>query len=124
MPQHVVPLPTEVAIVPREEWDQQRVAPRYHCAPATPAQIVIASQSSEVHRGWVLDLSARGAGMLLPKALPADTLILVQVKSNDGQRSYSLPGRVVHATTQPTGDWLVGCEFAEPLTSDDLEALL
>jgi hypothetical protein len=77
-----------------------------------------------MHRGWLLDLSTRGVGMLLPEPLSPETLVVVQLKSNDGQRSYALPARVIHATTQPTGDWLVGCEFADPLTADDLDALL
>src|SRR5437016_3440982 len=120
MAQHLVPLPAEVALVPRSQWDRRRSEARYHCGPATLARIV-AVQPNEMRRGWVLDLSTRGAGVLMTQALSTETLIVLHLKSTNGERRYELPGRIVHATTQPNGDWLVGCEFADPLTPDDLD---
>ncbi len=123
MPQQLVPLPAEVAVVPRSQWDHRRAQPRYHCGPATLGRVVTPG-AAETQRGWVLDLSARGAGLLLSKPLPPQTLCVLHLKSTTGQRRYELPGRVVHATTQPNGDWLIGCEFADALSADDLDALL
>ena len=122
-PQKVVPLPVEIDVVPRGQWDQRRSAPRYHCGPATLGRLVVVRQR-ETHHGWVLNLSTHGAGVLLTQALAVETLLVLHVKSTDGQRRYELPGRVIHSTTQFSGDWLVGCVFADPLSADDLEALL
>jgi hypothetical protein len=119
----LVPMPAEVRVVPRGQWDRRRREPRYHCGPATLGRLV-ARESGEIRRGWVLDLSIYGAGLLMPQPLPEGTLMVLHVKSTAGDRSYALPGHVVHATTQMSGDWLVGCEFADPLSADDLDALL
>jgi hypothetical protein len=123
MGQQLVPLPAEIQVVPRHQWDRRRVSPRYHCGPATLGRVVT-GQPVETHRGWVLNLSTRGTGLLLPQPLAADTLFVLHLKSAVSDRRYELPGRVVHATTQVNGDWLIGCEFADPLSPDDLEALL
>ena len=122
-PQKLVPLPVELDVVAPTQWDQRRSEPRYHCGPATLGSLVIPRQH-ETHHGWVLNLSTHGAGVLMAQPLAAETLFVLHVKSADGQRRYELPGRVVHATTQFSGDWLVGCVFADPLSADDLEALL
>jgi PilZ domain len=118
-----VPLPVEIRLVSRRHWDKRRVEARYHCGPATLGQVMIAEQLENL-RGWILDLSANGAGVLLSAPLPLDTLFVLHLKSTDGERRYELPGRVVHATTQTSGDWLIGCRFADPLSADDLDALL
>jgi hypothetical protein len=119
----VVPLHAEIRVVPRNQWDKRRAAPRYHCGPATLGHLV-APDSGEIRRGWVLDLSTGGAGLLLPQPLPPGSLVVLHIKSSTGDRRYELPGRVIHATTQLSGDWLVGCEFADPLADEDLDALL
>jgi hypothetical protein len=119
----LVPIPAEICVVPQSQWDQRRGEPRYHCGPATLGRF-IAGAPQEMRRGWVFNLSTRGAGLLLPQPLEPQTLLVLHLKSSAGNRHYELPGRVVHATMQLDGDWLVGCEFADLLTSDDLEALL
>jgi hypothetical protein len=123
MPEKLVPLPAEVQLAPRGRWDQRRSEPRYHCGPATLGQ-VCTSESAETCRGWVLDLSAQGAGVLLNQPLPPETFCILLIKTTAGDRRYELLGRVMHATTRPTGDWLIGCQFIDPLTADDLDALL
>jgi hypothetical protein len=71
-----------------------------------------------------LDLSSHGAGVLLPHPLEDHTDFILHIKSTDGDRRYELTCRVVHATCQPLGDWLIGCEFESHLSSEDLDALL
>jgi hypothetical protein len=123
MASKLVPLPAEIRLVPRNHWDRRRREPRYHCGPATLGRLET-GEPVEVHRGWVLNLSLHGAGLLLAQPLEAETLFVLHLKSSGGDRWYELPGRVVHAATQVSGDWLVGCEFADPLSADDLDALL
>jgi hypothetical protein len=119
----LVPIPAEICVVPRTQWEKRRCEPRYHCGLATLGRFV-AGQPHELHRVWVLNLSTRGTGLLLAQPLSVETLLVLHLKSTAGDRRYELPGRVVHATVQISGDWLVGCEFADPLSADDLEALL
>jgi len=123
MAQQLVPLPAEIRLVPRSQWNRRRREARYHCGPATLGQ-VLTVEPGETRRGWILDLSKQGAGLLLPQPLQPNTLFVLHLKSTAGDRRYELPGRVVHATTQPNGDWLIGFHFADPLSADDLDALL
>jgi hypothetical protein len=123
MPTQLVPMPAEMRLVPRSQWDHKRRDQRYQCCPATLARVT-ATDSADTLHGWVLNLSVKGAGVLLAKPLQSGTLFVLQVKNTAGDRCYELPGCVVHATIQGTGDWLVGCEFADSLSADDLEALL
>jgi hypothetical protein len=122
MPQFV-PLPAEAFVVQRKHWDKRRGEPRYHCGPATLG-LLVTVEAQETYRGWVLNLSTRGAGLLLLQPLLLGTLLVLQMKSSAGHRRYELPSRVVHATPQLNGDWLIGCEFADVLSADDLDALL
>jgi hypothetical protein len=35
-----------------------------------------------------------------------------------------VPVRVVHATAGKNGRWIIGCEFARPLSEDELQTLI
>ena len=123
MEHRFVPLPAEVDVVARSQWERRRQGPRYRCGPASVGRVTTL-KPSQSHRGWILDLSTHGVGLLLTQPLAAGTLLLLHLKSTSGDRCYELAGQVIHSTTQTDGDWLIGCLFADPLTPDDLDALL
>jgi hypothetical protein len=123
MAEQVVPFQAEITLLQRHQWIKRRSEPRYQCGPATSGRVVRRSGGAP-RSVWVLNLSAGGAGLLSDQALEENALLLVQMRSSAGNRFYELPARVVHCTAQINGDWLVGCEFAEKLSPDDLEALL
>jgi PilZ domain len=101
----------------------QRVSVRYHCGPATAGRVNVA-EKLEFLRAWVLDLSAQGVGLLVPRQLDLGQLVIITVKGTSNQRTYELPARVVHVTRSPQGEWVAGFALNDPLTSDDLDALL
>jgi hypothetical protein len=78
----------------------------------------------EWQRAWVLDLSLGGVGLLLQRPLEAGSSLLLHLHSDSRQLTFQLRARVAHASRQHDGDWVVGCEFEEPLTDDALDALL
>jgi hypothetical protein len=100
----------------------QRALVRYQCAPATPGRILLLDDQ-ELQNGWLLDLSLKGVGLLLPKPIKAGTFLVIQIKGND-RKTYDLPARVAHATLQSSGDWLIGCELVKPLVHEELDDLL
>jgi hypothetical protein len=123
MGEPATPLQAEITLLQRHQWIRRRVEPRYQCGPATPARIAdLRGQNPK--RAWILNLSRSGAGLSVTEPLAADTLIVIHLKSSSQNRFYELPARVVHSTVQINGDWLVGCEFSDKLSPDDLEALL
>jgi hypothetical protein len=77
----------------------------------------------EWQRAWVLDLSLHGAGLLLTRPLTAGLEINIILISGQNQ-SFEMPARICHATQQPDGDWIVGCEFIKQLTDEELDAVL
>jgi hypothetical protein len=117
------PFQGEITLLQRHAWIKRRAEARYHCGPATSGRLVREGES-QPRRAWILNLSLSGVGLLLEEPLEAETLIVIHIKSGTTGARFELPARVVHATVQASGEWLVGCELAEKLSQDDLEALL
>jgi hypothetical protein len=117
-------LPVEVYLERRGKGGNRRHQARFHCGPATLGRLVLGRPPGATHSGWILDLSTRGAGMLLPVPLQLDSEFMLQIHSTDGKRRYEVRSRVIHVTPQDDGEWLVGGEFTEAITEDDLDALL
>ena len=114
-----VPLPKAA----KSPWINQRATVRYQCAPATAGRVA-GADDREFQRAWVLDLSSKGIGLELARALPIGTLVIVQLKGPDSAKTYELPAHVIHSTPKPTGDFVIGCELVSRLSNEDLEALL
>ncbi len=106
-----------------EPQTNRRATVRYHCAPATPGAVLLPNKQ-EMQRAWVLNLSQGGAGLLLSRPLAAGQLLVIRMKSPANGQIYELPARVAHATSEPSGDWVVGCQLLTPLTPDELDSLL
>ena len=121
--QTVPPIQAEITLLQRHQWIKRRAEPRYQCGPATPGRVVD-KRGANPRRVWVLNLSASGAGLLVNEPIEPEALIVLHLRSSTRDRFYELPARVVHSTAQVNGDWLVGCEFANKLEADDMEAIL
>lgn len=104
-------------------WANRRVTVRYHCAPATTGKILAADQQ-HVLRAWILDLSKGGAGLLLPRSLKIGQIITLQIVSPAQGDRREFAARIAHATQQRSGEWMIGCEFLSPLSTDQLDDLL
>src|SRR5437868_6426862 len=115
MAEQLVPFQAEITLLQRHQWIKRRTEPRYQCGPATAGRVT-GQAGSPPRRVWVLNLSHGGAGLLSDEVLAAETLLVIQLRSNAKDRIYELPARVVHSTAQINGDWVVGCEFAEKLS--------
>ena len=104
-------------------WGNNRRTVRYSCAPATVGRLFIADDR-EYQYACVLNISEGGIGLVLERPVAAGTLIIVQVRTVETKVADDLTARVTHCTRQVSGEWLVGCEFAEALTPDTLDTLL
>lgn len=106
-----------------KQWVNHRATVRYQCAPAFVGRLLVAGDQ-EYQRGWLQDLSLGGLGILLRRALPVRVPVVIRLKSSTSDKTYDLPARVVHSTQLANGDYLVGCEFVQSLTNEDLDQLL
>lgn len=101
----------------------QRATVRYRCAPATAGK-VYTSDDVEFQRAWVLNLSLGGVGLHVSKPLHPGLFITIQLKNAHGTRTYQMSGHVAHATQEAGGDWIIGCEFLNPLSREELDDIL
>jgi hypothetical protein len=71
----------------------------------------------------VYNLSATGIGLLVDIPVPAATPLDIDLVTAAAGR-VTLRARPVHATRRRDGRWLIGCQLLQPLTPDELQALL
>jgi hypothetical protein len=107
---------------PKRLNTNRRAAVRYQCAPATSGQVCV--HGEEWQRAWVLDISLGGVGLLLSRPIDSGSEIVVHLRTSNREEVIQVPARVCHASRQPDGDWIVGCEFHEKLVDEQLDLLL
>jgi hypothetical protein len=101
---------------------EQRAWVRYPDPTNSPYQLI----EAETEYGWwasVRDVSLGGLAIVLSQRLSPGTALIIDKPLQSGKPWHALSVRVVHATACAEG-WLLGCEFAHPLSEEDLEALL
>jgi hypothetical protein len=101
---------------------EQRAWVRHPDPTNSPYQLI----DAETEYGWwasVRDVSLGGLAIVLSQRLSPGTRLIIDKPLRPGKPWHALSVRVVHATACAEG-WLLGCEFAHPLSDEDLEALL
>jgi len=101
------------------EFTRRRASVRYPC----PGVVRLVSAAT-VDTAWVVNLSQSGIGLLLRRELKHDAPLFVQVHGLTRGVSRELFARVAHCTAQSLGEWLIGCRFAEELSSQELDVIL
>lgn len=105
-------------------WQNQRATVRYHCAPATPARLLL-HEDLEFQRGWVLNISLGGLALQVARPLQTGALAALAMTGASSKKTYELAVHVVYCAQQPSGgEWIAGLEFVQQLTADDLDDLL
>jgi CheY-like chemotaxis protein len=102
---------------------ERRVSVRYQRDPETVCRLGLAS-GYESRWARVRDVSATGVGLRLSGPLEPGRELTVEFTESHLSLRWALQARVIHATAQGDGTWLVGCRFANPLTADELRCLL
>lgn len=75
----------------------------------------------------IQDISATGIGLLVDYRFEAGTLLAVELRSTATDFARTALVRVVHltvVTAHPGLRWIAGCAFLQPLSEQDLQALL
>jgi hypothetical protein len=72
----------------------------------------------------VLNLSLGGVALLADRPVPVGTVLSLELRGEGGPARHSLLACVVHLTTRPGGEWVLGCDFLHDLTEAQLRALL
>jgi hypothetical protein len=115
---HDFPEPAETTAV-RED---RRRAERYPCG-LQPFWRVEGQQQADSPPARVENISTTGIGLRVSEAIKPGTVLVIKLQSADRRLSRPLPARVMHATPQEEGGWLVGCQFVRRLSEEDMQAL-
>ncbi len=107
---------------PEVRRGNSRAAVRYHCGPAVMGRVIAADQ--ETRFAWMHNLSLRGIGLLVSRPLAAGAAVIIHLRGLETRTDYELAARVIHCTPELGGEWILGCEFREPLTAEVLDDLL
>lgn len=102
---------------------ERRRAERYPCS-LQPFWRVEGQEQADAPPAQIQNISATGIGLRIGQPLKAGTVLVIKLQSADRRLSRPLPARVMHATPQAEGDWLVGCQFVRKLSDEDMQAVL
>lgn len=72
----------------------------------------------------VRDISVTGIGLMSRTPVPPATFLFVELQSMIDGSTRRLRARVVHATRQSNGWWILGCLLTTPLAPEELLGLL
>jgi hypothetical protein len=123
MPDQAVPVEAEFTLLRDHLKIRRRASERYRSRLATSGRLYIAGRS-ESELAWVRDLSLLGVSLLLPQRLEPGTALDIRIRSAQDNKLVERAARVIHSTPQANGEWVIGCEFAAPLSPEDLDDLL
>src|SRR5262245_20380432 len=82
---------------------------------------------SEVHviwlRGKIQNVSVSGVRLLLHRPFMANSLIIIEPYQTELPHRV-FEARVVYVGKHTEGGWIMGCEFTEQLTQEEMKSLL
>jgi hypothetical protein len=101
---------------------QLRREKRYRCPLATIAYARPQNGEVEERIVWLANVSKNGLAFIAETPFQAGDALILRARSLGAETLLQL--RVVHATQQPNGDWIMGCLLDRPLTDDEIDRLL
>jgi hypothetical protein len=99
---------------------ERRAAPRHNSTLKITCYPVNASLL-ERRQGRVRNVSRTGVGLLVDRAWQRGATVILELPAEDGFKAVR--AKVVHATPQIGGTFLVGCALELPLTDAEVQAL-
>jgi hypothetical protein len=119
-----IPVEAEFTLLRRELAKfKRRGSARYKCGLVKLTTVEIADTGERLE-GLISNVSKTGLGVTLPRALDAGTRVAVQVRVTGVPRAFALAGTIVHGTPVSDGSWRVGCQLADALPPELVDALL
>jgi hypothetical protein len=71
----------------------------------------------------ILNVSTVGAGLMVPRCFDRGTPLCVELPLSGSDTPTPVKGQVVYSCAYPSGEWVIGCAFDRPLTSQEVQAL-
>ena len=116
------PFATHQESAPESRARERRAWVRYPSHAKSPLHVL----ECDTELGWwarVEDVSQGGMAILLPRRVSPGTVLVIDRPALDGHPARALSMRVVRALANEGGRWNIGCQFSQPLTDEELDAL-
>jgi PilZ domain len=84
----------------------------------------VEAPASETWPAQVSNISANGIGLVVDHPVENGTLLNLNLHSPTTTSSRTILACVVHVTSTPANEWVLGCNFIRELSEDDLRALV
>jgi PilZ domain len=120
MSEDILPFPGSRPAPPPAQ--DRRLCVRFPCNEKTLFQ-ASAPHSYVLWWATVHNVSATGIGLLLRHEVVIGTELIVEVPIEINQPLRLLRARVARVMAQDNGAWMAGCEFVQPLSATESEAL-
>jgi hypothetical protein len=101
----------------------RRASTRYPCNLSTSCRIA-ALVAGDPIPGRVRNISAGGISLVLGHPVDGGDEITVELRSNFRHFARAMLVRVAYCVEHPSGDWIVGAAFTQPMTEEEVKLLL
>ncbi len=118
------PTPFQGEPVQRRPLRERRVKVRHSCSVETACWDPAAAATQDPWPAKVENVSTQGIALTINSWFESGTLLAMELEIPDHRISRTLLLRVLHVQRQSNTKWLVGCAFVNPLTENQLQALL
>ncbi|MBY0527508.1 MAG: PilZ domain-containing protein [Gemmataceae bacterium] len=102
---------------------ERRASTRYPCNLATSCRLA-ASVKGTAYTARVRNISAGGVSLVLNHEFVSGELVALDLRSTTRNFARTLQVRVIYCIEHPSGDWILGGAFVEPLADDEVKAFL
>jgi len=101
----------------------RRASTRYPYNLATNCRLA-ASVAGDSWPARVRNISVGGINLVLSRAVDVGDNLALDLRSNTRNFARALSVRVCYCVEHPSGDWIIGASFSQPLQDDELRAFL
>jgi hypothetical protein len=112
----------EPAGIPTGSWTkpERRKRPRRKSVPV-PVQLSYSKTGDDPFRGWAVDCSSIGVGIIVEKAQPVNSNLALRATHGNGKSRW-LQVNVVNCRINK-GKWHLGCKFLQELSDEEMGLL-
>lgn len=104
-------------------WIERRASTRYPCNLATSCRLV-ASLPGDPVPARVRNISVGGMNLVMTQPFESGSLLFIELRSMTRNIVRTVQLRIIYSIEHPSGDWIAGASFVQPLTDEELKAFL
>jgi hypothetical protein len=104
--------------------DERRAWLRFSCDPDRPARASVLISPGDKITARVQNIAAGGVGLIVPRHCQPGMSLRLELIDPSGRTSRPIQARVIHSSQQGPDEWIVGCAFSNPLSEEDVAALV